>query len=116
MMVSFDEKQTKLCARFGVPFVPTPANSVLGISKGFITANGPIHGLRHAPEGQTSGWYIWAGQYSESFDFFEPMHASHLEEICPRAMEFLGLAPGWRFLFDNNYEDVWFDEKLLPHK
>ena len=38
---------------------------------------------------------------------------SHFVEIGPEATRFLGLAPGFRFLTDGQYVDVWFDEALL---
>jgi hypothetical protein len=66
------------------------------------------------PEGHTSGWYIWAGkEFSNDPDFFVPIHIAHLIEWCPEAIKYLGLPPGWRFLFDKNYEDVWEDKKLI---
>ncbi|HEY4324361.1 MAG TPA: hypothetical protein VGN20_10250 [Mucilaginibacter sp.] len=41
------------------------------------------------------------------------MHISHLLDIYPTAIDYLGLAPGWRFLIDEEYEDVWYDSNLL---
>jgi len=46
-------------------------------------------------------------------DFFVPLHVEHLDEWCPGAVKYLGLAPGWRFLFAEGYEDVWEDTELL---
>lgn len=74
----------------------------------------PINGLRHPPEGDTTGWYIWAGEeLSTATDFFVPLHVVHLDEWCPGAIPYLGLPPGWRFLIADGYEDVWFDPSLL---
>lgn len=75
----------------------------------------PINGLRHPPEGNSTDWYIWAGEvFSDSDDFFLPLHDSHLIDWCSDVIEFLGLPPGFRFLIDeNNYEDVWEDKSLL---
>ena len=75
----------------------------------------PINGLRHTPEGDTTGWYIWAGEnFSQEPGFFEPLHVSHLSEWCHLVLKYLGLPPGSRFLItDIGYEDVWFDESLL---
>jgi hypothetical protein len=37
----------------------------------------------------------------------------HLQEWCPRAVAFLGLPPGWRFLVADDQLDVWEDRSLL---
>jgi hypothetical protein len=56
----------------------------------------------------------------EDPDFFVPLHVEHLDEWCPMAMPFLLLPPGWRFLTDGDYEDVWHDPDVdlepLPRK
>lgn len=50
---------------------------------------------------------------SEDEHFFEPLHVHHIEDVCPVAVPFLGLPPGWRFLTDGDYVDVWFDPAIL---
>ena len=77
--------------------------------------NGVLHGLRHAPKNNSNGWYLWCGEYSEDEKFFSPICIEHLEQYLDKGvLEFLDLPPGFRFLIDGkNYEDVWFDEKLL---
>ncbi len=50
---------------------------------------------------------------SEDPNFFEPIHLSHLIDGRYHWLKFLGLAPGWRFLWTPDCEDVWFDPKLL---
>ena len=73
----------------------------------------PIHGLRHPPDADTSGWYIWTGDLSQAGDFFHPIHTTHLVERVPLISKFLSLPPGTRFLFGPGHEDVWTDETLL---
>jgi len=74
----------------------------------------PINGLRHPLEGDTTGWYIWAGEnFSSDPDFFEPVHVIHIIESFPIIVKYLGLAPGMRFLITDTYEDVWNDPTLL---
>jgi hypothetical protein len=74
----------------------------------------PINGLRHPPRGDTSGWYVWAGEtLSSAADFFQPVHAAHLGELLPAIIHYLGLPPGWRFQVAPGHEDVWFDATLL---
>ena len=80
----------------------------------------PINGLRHPPEGDTNGWYIWAGEeLSRDEAFFEPVHVEHLSELLPQVLPFLSLAPGSRFLISEAQEETWFDASLLsvlsPH-
>ena len=109
-----DECQREICQKFGAEYLPAPGALKVGISLDVRDGVMPINGLRHKPESDTTGWYIWAGEeLSESPDFFKPLHVEHLDEWCPQVKKYLGLAPGWRFLIADNYEDVWFDESLL---
>ena len=104
--------QRLVCAKAGVtPDVPEPIEVIgLGPLNGF-----PIHGLRHARAGQSSGWFIWAGREVDRSDeeFFKAAHIAHLPDQLPEVLPFLALPPGWRFLLAPGYEDVWFDETLL---
>ena len=73
----------------------------------------PLNGLRHPSHGNMDGWYIWGGQYSADANFFQVLHAKHFPAEYPDLVKFLGLEPGFRFLTDGAYLDVWFDEQLL---
>jgi len=87
---------------------------MVGISKNFFSGALPLNGLRYLQEGDSCGWFLWAGEeLSEERDFFEVWHAHHLIERRADIAKYLGLAPGWRFLIADDYEDVWFDSKLL---
>ena len=107
------EKQKKICKKYGAKFIESPNNFKVGISKNVKAGELPIHGLRHPMENDTTGWYIWAGEYSDDPNFFQPLHIEHLDEWNPLIKEYLGLPPGWRFLITDDYEDVWEDKKLL---
>src|SRR5260221_2334301 len=62
MAISVTPEQAAVCARFGVePSGVTPEQKV-GIARNVLEGLMPVNGLRHKPEGDTSGWYIWAGQ------------------------------------------------------
>ncbi len=107
-------EQTKTCETYGAIYVSCPPESIIGIAADTYSANIPINGLRHPIEGGTSGWYLWSGNtLSSADDFFQPIHAKHLEDRCPEVIRFLGLPPGYRFLIANKYVDVWFDKTLL---
>jgi len=111
----FTERQREICQRFGSIYWASPFNQMIGVAiESFVGLNMPINGLRHPIENeQSTNWYVWAGEYSDNDDFFKPVHVYHLLDLCPKAINYLGLAPGWRFLFDNTYEDVWYDQSLL---
>lgn len=108
-------EQEALCKRYGVPCVPSPAGLKVGIARNVRSGLLPINGLRHPQVGDTTGWYIWAGEGGPPTDpnFFVPLHVEHLAEWCPAVIRFLGLPPGWRFLLAKECEDVWNDPSLL---
>lgn len=104
--------QQRVCKAHGTVYFPSPASLKVGISETVRSGALPLQGLRHPPEGDSAGWYIWAGELSEADDFFKPLHISHIATWTPLALKFLGLPPGWRFLVAPDYEDVWYDETL----
>lgn len=105
-------QQKLLCKSLGVEHVPTDRNQIIGLADDFTSIL--INGLRHPVEHNTSGWYIWSGEYSLADDFFKPVHAFHLLTIKPGLIRYLGLPVGYRFLIDDKgYEDIWFDDSLL---
>ena len=107
-------EQMRVCERFGSAFVDSPLGLKVGISLTAKQGDLPINGLRHPLEYDTTGWYIWGGEeLSDDPEFFLPVCVEHLPDWCPMVIRYLGLAPGWRFLIADNYEDVWFDEALL---
>lgn len=113
-MLAVEEMQKELCRKYDAEFVSSPINLKVGISLNVREGEIPINGLRHSPVGDTTGWYIYAGEEpSVQPDFFKPLHVEHLDDWCPQVTKYLGLAPGWRFLIAGDYEDVWFDESLL---
>lgn len=106
--------QKDICSKYAAAFMESPINLKVGIAQNVKHNILPLNGLRINPEGDTTGWYIWAGEeLSEEPDFFVPLHVEHLDKWAPTLQKYLGLAPGWRFLLTDNYEDVWFDESLL---
>lgn len=109
--------QRDFCRRYGVPFVRAPVGFKIGIAEDVRSGRMPINGLRHPPQCDTTGWYIWAGEaLRKEPDFFQALHVAHLHEWCPAAAKYLGLPPGWRFLIAPDYEDVWYDAALLDVK
>ncbi len=106
--------QFSICQKYGADLVPAPPSLKVGIAANVKEHIYPLNGLRIMPLGDTSGWYLWAGELlSSDPDFFQPLHVVHLDEWCPELLPYLGLPPGWRFLIAPKYEDVWFDPQLL---
>lgn len=114
--MGINKEQKKICKKYGTIVFESPMELKIGISHNVRDRNlFPINGLRHKPEGDTTGWYIWGGEeFLENPDFFLPLHVAHIEEWRPEIMKYLALPPGYRFLIgENDYEDVWLDEDLL---
>ena len=100
--------QRAFCHEQGVECVPSTGQSKLGF------ALRPSNGLRHPPEGDTNGWYVWCGEeLSPDPEFFSPLHTEHLSVRYPEALAPLGLHPGYRFLLAGGHLDFWFDPDLL---
>ena len=106
--------QKRMCKKYGAKYAPSLPDHKVGMTANVREGVEPINGLRHPPEGDTTGWYIWAGEeLSDSPELFKPLHVTHLSNWCPKVKKYLGLAPGWRFLIAGDHEDVWYDETLL---
>ena len=106
------EKQKQICKKHNSKWNPINKELKIGCSDDLLSE--PLNGLRHPQEGDTTGWYIWSGEYSDKEDFFKPICAKHLLKIRPEIINYLGLDTGFRFFIDSNgYEDVWYDENLL---
>lgn len=97
-MTLFQDYQTiqrVICNKYNVEYFPSPLDKKIGISLNMKDDILPIHGLRHPPEGDTSGWYIWCGEdLTKDEDFFKPLHVKHLENWCPQIHKILGLPSG----------------------
>jgi hypothetical protein len=105
--------QRAFCRERELAYVPAPSavNSGFALSTKGLT---PINGLRHSPERGTTGWYIWLGEdFSNSADFFAPIHTGHIYDEYPELVKLLGLPPGYRFLLAGEYLDLWYDATLL---
>ncbi|MDR6095147.1 hypothetical protein [Stenotrophomonas sp. SORGH_AS_0321] len=107
-------QQSDVCKRYGAEIDMPEAESKLGLTPSAACGVLPIHGLRHLPRGDASGWYVWSGDYSEDPDFFEPLRVNHALSSAMVFARYLALPPGWRFLIGaDGYEDVWYDASLL---
>lgn len=116
MDARLQSEQQLVCERVDAEPSFLGSDAVLGASLNVEGGEWPLHGLRERPVGDTCGWYIWAGPWSEADDFFRPFHATHLIEWRPELARYLALPPGWRFLIAPGHEDVWFDATLLEEQ
>jgi hypothetical protein len=81
----------------------------LGASRAVIensTWEWPLHGLRHPPDADTTGWYLWTGELHQDADFFLPWHVAHALDRCPDLRPLLELPPGSRFIYAPGYTDL----------
>jgi hypothetical protein len=99
--------QEALCARVGVALDFVDGQEKLGAARSLFGQSWPIKGLRYLRADDTCGWYLWAGEYSDSPDFFQPQHARHIFEARPEAIAYLGLPSGWGFVIAPGYDDLW---------
>lgn len=91
-------------------------STTLGASRAVIqssTWDWPLHGLRHPPEAETTGWYLWTGDLQQDPNFFLPWRVAHALHRCPELGPLLELPPGSRFIYAPDYTDVWHDASLL---
>lgn len=107
-----NEAQRALCLQYGAVFDPPAAGSRLGIALKSLSRV-PTYGIRHPPANGTNGWYVWAGEHSSAVDFYDALCIEHIADYCPIVLPFLALPPGWAFITDGSYTDVWFDPKFL---
>lgn len=114
-VTDLENTQQEICTKYGYKFEPANLHLIVGVSHGVQKGIEPIHALRHPAGNNTTGWYIWTGEYSDADDFFEPLHVVHLTERCPLLLPYLGLPAGCRVLLaeKGNYIDVWEDLSLL---
>jgi hypothetical protein len=111
--MDLSREQRLICQRYGTHCDPPSADLKAGVARGTVGMI-PVNGLRHRVEHGTSGWYIWGGlELSQADDFFDPLCHAHLKDYFALALPFLALPPGWRFLTDGAYVDVWYDATLL---
>ncbi len=107
------EEQEALCTKYGAAATLISLRQTVGFARDFDLQVLPANGVRYAPEGNATGWYLWTGpELSEDPDYFLPVAVEHLEELCPDLLKYLALPPGWRFLTAEKYEDVWRDEDI----
>lgn len=105
--------QETVASQYGSAFTPSAPHEKAGVAISTLSLL-PLNALRHPPNGETCGWYIWGGtELSSDPSFFQPLHVEHLATYCPIIVPYLGLAPGWRVLLAPNQREVWFDDQLL---
>lgn len=110
---NWDDRPLAVCKKYGCEAFVIPLDQKVGISLSVREGLRPITAVRHRPVGDTTGWYIWAGEYSADPEFFKPLCVKHLDDWCPMVIPFLRLPPGWGVIVTEDYEDVWYDESFL---
>lgn len=108
---SITKLQSAMCEKYGSDFLPPDPALKLGLARHTLRSM-PITGVRIRRDDGTDGWYIYGGDYSDAVDFYSPLHHCPLSAELPMVIPYLALAPGFRFIIDDEgYEDVWYE----PH-
>ena len=61
LSMSIPEKEFEICQRFGSSVQTPEPDQKVGIALSTLSLK-PLNALRHQPEGETCGWYIWGGK------------------------------------------------------
>jgi hypothetical protein len=108
------EIQKKICDAHRVLPVPSDMTQTIAIAANMSEDLFPINGMRINPNRIFSGWFFWAGEeYSEDASFFKPVCIAHMATIDIKVFKYLSLLPGFRVLYAEDYEDIWYDPELL---
>lgn len=84
MKVDTEQEQKEICLKYQAVYYESRSDLKVGISENVKENIVPINGLRIPPEGDTTGWYIWAGaEILADADFFKPLHVNHIDEWIP---------------------------------
>jgi hypothetical protein len=76
------DAQRAICEKYKADFLESKLDLKLGISRNISEGISPINGLRLYPEGDTTGWFIWAGEeISQDPNFFISLHVEHIEVL-----------------------------------
>lgn len=104
-----NQLQINICEKYGMAVLAPEVMVAVALQ---TLGQSPIYGSRvELPEGGTVSWFIHCGEYSETDDFYKPLHAHHLDEILPQVVNYLCLPTGAKFIIDTGeYEDVWMAE------
>ena len=98
--------QLRVCERHELQPIPPEEMVALAMS---TLGQMPVHGARvERPENGTISWFFHCGEFSDAADFYQPVHATHLQTMLPLVLRYLQLPPGTRFIIDDKgFEDVW---------
>ncbi|WP_205700443.1 immunity protein Imm33 domain-containing protein [Cobetia marina] len=103
------EIQIAMCKKHNAEYKPCMLSGIAGVAIDTVGLQ-PIQGVRLESEKGETGWYLWAGDFSDADDFFKPVHLEHIDNFFPEVKSYLGLGAGYKFIIDNEgYEDVWYE-------
>ena len=89
-------KHLERCRKHHVRFVPAQPHSNVHFALETIGQT-PINGLRHPPQRDSSGWYIWCGEeFPTSPQCFIALQTIHLADCCPEALRLPALSSASR--------------------
>lgn len=106
------EKQINICQKYNLEMLPPEPMVALALTS---LNKMPIYGCRvKVTENENISWFFHCGEYSDTDDFYSPIHTSHLETLLPFVIPYLYLPSNTRFIIDDKgYEDVWIENSLV---
>lgn len=106
------DKQREYCEYYDEEFNPVNLNQLVVVSKGVLTSNSSIEGVRYKSPNHMSGWWLTTDQYDGDPNTLEIVHFAHVIHKRPDLAVYMALPYGYRFNLGNNEEYVWLDEAL----
>ncbi|WP_180171678.1 hypothetical protein [Acinetobacter sp. YH12023] len=106
------DKQRECCEFYDKEFNPVNLNQLVVVSKGVLTSNSAVEGVRYKSPTHMSGWWLTTDQYDGDFNTLENVHFSHIIHKRPDLAIYMALPYGYRFILGTEKEYVWLDEAL----
>lgn len=108
-------QQSNVCEQRGVELIATAFGALIAVSPGVFEDGQRIEGIRYAPKGSMSGWWLFAEDYDGTVDDFKSMTTVHVFDVLRRRVDlarYFGLPPGYAFRADEP-EAIWFEADQL---
>ncbi len=104
--------QMELCRAQGASYTSTRYGSMVAVSPGLLDWAGPVEGIRYAPQGTMSGWWLFLPEYDGTANDFKSMQPTHVFHVLSKRSDlarYLALPEG--YAFETGSGAVWLDRE-----